>query len=100
MLEVTYVYNKLEDCESMKNLTDKGDYCINFIDSGSAKEKSKAFKFKSEWGAREEPFALITENNKAIIAFYTEDGNINNKLKDFLDSYFKYENTCRAKEET
>lgn len=61
---------------------------IHFMDIGSKKDKSKAFKFKQEWGARQNPFCVIEKDGKAIKAFYTETGdNAINQLIKYLKEY-------------
>ena len=57
---------------------------FHFMDTGSKKDKSKAFKFKQDWGARMNPFCLISEGDKGIKAFYTESG------EDAIQQLIKY----------
>ena len=63
---------------------------FHFLDIGSKKDMSKAYKFKQIWGARKNPFCLIEEDGKAVKAFYTETGDdaIEQMLK-YLKNYGK-----------
>jgi hypothetical protein len=57
---------------------------FHFLDIDSKKDRSKAFKFKQEWGARKNPFCLLEKDGKAIKAFYTETGD------DAIEQLIKY----------
>ena len=54
---------------------------ITLLDVETLKGKKEAFKLKSHWGARLDPFILLEDNGKAIKAFYSEAGNA---VEDFL----------------
>ena len=47
---------------------------IHFLDIGSLKDKSKAFKLKQDWGAKKNPFCLLEKDGKIEKAFYSETG--------------------------
>lgn len=56
---------------------------VHILDIGSIKERSKAYKLKQEWAARQDPFCLVEEDGKAVKAFYSETGDdaINQLIK-------------------
>lgn len=56
------------------------------------KEKKKAYALKYTYGTRLSPFAILFDNeDKAVIAFYSEDNNCTfDKITDALDSYIVY----------
>lgn len=60
---------------------------FNFIDITTMKGKKKGWALKSHWGAKLDPFILITKNNVPIKAFYSED------KKDIINETIKYLNT-------
>ena len=43
---------------------------ITLLDVETLKGKKEAFKLKSHWGARLDPFIIIEDNGKAIKAFF------------------------------
>lgn len=59
---------------------------FNFIDITTMKGKKKGWALKSHWGAKLDPFILITKNNVPIKAFYSED------KKDIINETIKYLN--------
>ena len=89
-MEVTFIYN---DKTQFDRLGDTSKYSPSFcfLDSGSNKTRKKALKVKSYYAARLEPFAIITDNEKPIKAFYSE-------AEDVVDSLIKYldENESRS----
>ena len=48
---------------------------FHFIDDRTLEGRKESFKLKGSWGARLTPFALCTEGEKAVKAFYSETGN-------------------------
>lgn len=46
--------------------------CLKLYDECTRTGKKEAWSLKSEWGARESPFALVTIDGKPIKAFYSE----------------------------
>lgn len=56
------------------------------------KERKKAFALKYTYGTRLSPFAILFDNeDKAVIAFYSEDNNCTfDKITEALDSYIVY----------
>lgn len=62
--------------------------CVKVLDSGSKKEKRKAWEIKSEWGARKDPFILCQNKDKVVRCFYSEaDHNVYKSLMEFLNEY-------------
>lgn len=86
MIKVFLVYNDnikeyIEEFDTYQNVN------FTFINERSKKDKKKAYNLKLEWGAKKSPFALITENAKAIKAFYSEADDVLKELITFLNSY-------------
>lgn len=84
MTDIFIVYN---DKEQLNRIGDISKYTPNFhfIDSMTKKGKKEAFKLKSHYAARLDPFAVILDGNKPIKAFYSE-------AEDVIDSLIKYLN--------
>lgn len=59
---------------------------FHFIDDRTLEGKKEAFKLKSSWGSRVTPFALCTDGEKAVKAFYSETGeDVIKSLIDYLN---------------
>ena len=84
MTEVIVVYS---DKSQLDRIGDTSKYTpiFHFIDSLAKKSKKEAWRIKSYYGAKLDPFAVILDNEKPIKAFYTE-------AEDVIDSLTKYLN--------
>lgn len=59
---------------------------FHFIDDRTIEGRKESFKLKGSWGARLTPFALCTEGEKAVKAFYSETGeDVIKSLIDYLN---------------
>lgn len=89
MTDVFVVYNNEEQLNRIGD-TSKYTPIFHFIDSMTKKGKKEAYRLKSHYAARLDPFAVILDKNKPIKAFYSE-------AEDVIDSLIKYlnENDCR-----
>lgn len=59
---------------------------FHFIDDRTVEGRKKSFKLKGSWGSRLTPFALCTDGEKAVKAFYSETGtDIIKELIDYLN---------------
>lgn len=85
-IEVVIVYSDYKQVERVKDEV-KASLTFKFIDITSRKGKKDGWSIKSHWGAKLNPFILVTENGVAIKAFYSED------RKDPVDEAIKYLNT-------
>lgn len=84
MTDVIVVYS---DKSQLDRIGDTSKYTpiFNFVDSLAKKSKKEAWRIKSYYGAKLDPFAVILDNEKPIKAFYTE-------AEDVIDSLIKYLN--------
>ena len=84
MTEVIVVYS---DKSQLDRIGDTSKYTpiFHFVDSLARKSKKEAWRIKSYYGAKLDPFAVILDNEKPIKAFYTE-------AEDVIDSLTKYLN--------
>ncbi len=84
MTDVFVVYDDLKQIEKLKD-TSRYSLEFHFIDSETKKGKKEAWKIKSHYAAKLNPFAVILDNNKPIKAFYTEAEDVVDSLINYLD---------------
>lgn len=84
MTDVIVVYG---DKNQLDRIGDTSKYTpiFSFVDSLAKKSKKEAWRIKSYYGAKLDPFAVILDDEKPIKAFYTE-------AEDVIDSLIKYLN--------
>ena len=84
MTDIIVVYN---DKSQLDRIGDTSKYTpiFHFVDSLAKKGKKEAWRIKSYYGAKLDPFAVILDDKKPIKAFYTE-------AEDVIDSLIKYLN--------
>ena len=84
MTDIIVVYN---DKSQLDRIGDTSKYTpiFRFVDSLAKKSKKEAWRIKSYYGAKLDPFAVILDDKKPIKAFYTE-------AEDVIDSLIKYLN--------
>ena len=84
MTDIIVVYN---DKNQLDRIGDTSKYTpiFHFVDSLAKKRKKEAWRIKSYYGAKLDPFAVILDDKKPIKAFYTE-------AEDVIDSLIKYLN--------
>jgi hypothetical protein len=89
MMDVIVVYN---DKNQLDRIRDTLQYSsiFRFVDSLAKKSKKEAWRIKSYYGAKLDPFAVILDNEKPIKAFYSE-------AEDVIDSLIKYLNENESK---
>lgn len=86
--DVYVVYNDVEQIKRIGNTYAlRVSPVFHFIDSQSNKTKKEAWALKSHWAAKEDPFALVMDGEKAIKAFYSETGeDVIESLINFINS--------------
>ena len=84
MTDIIVVYS---DKNQLDRIGDTSKYTpiFHFVDSLAKKSKKEAWRIKSYYGAKLDPFAVILDDEKSIKAFYTE-------AEDVIDSLIKYLN--------
>lgn len=82
-MDIIITYDDENQLDRIKN----NNYLFNFrfIDSMTRKGKKEAWKVKSHYAARLDPFAVIQDGNKPIRAFYSEAGDAIGSLIKYLD---------------
>ena len=84
MTDVIIIYSDKSQIDRIGD-TSKYTPIFHFVDSLSKKSKKEAWRIKSYYGAKLDPFAVILDDKKPIKAFYTE-------AEDVIDSLIKYLN--------
>ena len=84
MTDIIVIYS---DKSQLDRIGDTSKYTpiFHFIDSLAKKSKKEAWRIKSYYGAKLDPFVVILDDEKPIKAFYTE-------AEDVIDSLIKYLN--------
>ena len=85
MTDVIVVYS---DKNQLDRIGDTSKYTpiFHFVDSLAKKSKKEAWRIKSYYGAKLDPFAVILDDEKPIKAFYTEAEDVINSLIKYLNS--------------
>ena len=85
MTDIIVVYS---DKSQLDRIGDTSKYTpiFHFVDSLAKKSKKEAWKIKSYYGAKLDPFAVILDDEKPIKAFYTEAEDVINSLIKYLNS--------------
>ena len=85
MTDIIVVYN---DKSQLDRIGDTSKYTpiFHFVDSLAKKGKKEAWRIKSYYGAKLDPFAVIVDDEKPIKAFYTEAEDVINSLIKYLNS--------------
>lgn len=81
MFDVTIIYDNPSDIDII-NFSDfsNKELFFTYLDINSKLDKSKAYKLKSHWGARKNPFVIISKNDKIEKVFYSEEKNAIDQL--------------------
>lgn len=85
MTDIIVVYS---DKNQLDRIGDTSKYTpiFHFVDSLAKKSKKEAWRIKSYYGAKLDPFAVILDDEKPIKAFYTEAEDVINSLIKYLNS--------------
>jgi hypothetical protein len=85
MTDIIVVYS---DKSQLDRIGDTSKYTpiFHFVDSLAKKSKKEAWRIKSYYGAKLDPFAVILDDEKPIKAFYTEAEDVINSLIKYLNS--------------
>lgn len=85
MIDVIVVYS---DKSQLDRIGDTSKYTpiFHFVDSLAKKSKKEAWRIKSYYGAKLDPFAVVLDNDRPIKAFYTEAEDVINSLIKYLNN--------------
>ena len=85
MTDIIVVYSNKSQLDKIGD-TSKYTPIFHFVDSLAKKSKKEAWRIKSYYGAKLDPFAVILDDEKPIKAFYTEAEDVINSLIKYLNS--------------
>ena len=85
MTDVIIVYSSKSQLDRIGD-TSKYTPIFHFVDSLDKKSKKEAWRIKSYYGAKLDPFAVILDGEKPIKAFYTEAEDVINSLIKYLNN--------------
>lgn len=85
-MNITDVYLVYSDINDKKRLeeAETPPFFVHYYDLLTKEGKNKGYKLKSEFGARQDPFAVVYNGESPIKAYYSEDLDdvISNLIKD------------------
>ena len=84
MIEISIVYNNEKQIEKVRGLGNDS-LTFNFIDITTKKGKKDGWALKNYWGARLDPLAVVSKDNKPIKVFYSEAENVIDNLISYLN---------------
>lgn len=86
MIDIYLVFDDINDLNRLEEIINENFY-LHYLNINNHHDRSKAFKFKGEWSARQNPFILLKEKGKVIKAYYSEVGE--NAVTQFIKDYAK-----------
>lgn len=89
-MEITDVYLVYSDINDKIRLeeAETPPFFVHYYDMLSKEGKSKGYKLKSEFGAKQDPFAAVYNKESVLKAYYSEDS------KDIISDLIKDLNEC------
>ena len=84
-MTATVVYDNNKDRDLLNIINSKFPIFIEYIDYNTKNGRKEAFKIKSHWSAKLNPFVVITEGEDIIKVFYSETQNAVQQLVNYLN---------------
>lgn len=85
-LHIKVIYDNNKDKELLEKINLEVPIFIDFIDFNSPKGRKEAYKIKSYYGAKLNPFIQVEDSEyKVVKVFYSESGNSINQLIKWLN---------------
>lgn len=72
MIDITIVIDDEKDKELFYKIETKFPVFINFVDSNSLQGRKEAYRIKSPWAAKANPFVIVTTKDKVLKVFYSD----------------------------
>ena len=84
-MNVKVVYEDLKDKELIELIEFSTPFFIDYIDYNTIEGRKKAYKIKSEFGAKKNPFVVIyNDEDKFVKCYWSEN---NNACQSFVNDY-------------
>ncbi len=84
-MNVKVVYEDLKDKELIELIEFSTPFFIDYIDYNTTEGRKKAYKIKSEFGAKKNPFVVIyNDEDKFVKCYWSEN---NNACQSFVNDY-------------
>ena len=91
-MEAVVIYENKKDREFLDLIDSKIPIFIRYIDYNTIEGRKEAYKVKSHWAARMNPFVVVQEDEEIIKVFYSESGkNAIQQLINYLNESFNKE---------
>ena len=91
-MEAIVIYENKKDKEFLDLIDSKIPIFIRYIDYNTIEGRKEAYKVKSHWAARMNPFVVVQEDEEIIKVFYSESGkNAVQQLINYLNESFNKE---------
>lgn len=84
MIEVSIVYSDEKQIEKVREFNNDS-LTFNFIDITTKKGKKDGWALKNYFGAKLDPFAVVSRDNKPVKAFYSEAESVIDNLISYLN---------------
>ena len=84
-MEAIIVYDNKKDKELLNLIDSKVPIFVKYIDFNTTDGRKEAYKVKSHWAAKMNPFVVVQEGEQIIKVFYSEKNNAINQLINYLN---------------
>ena len=84
-MKVKVIYDNKKDKELIELIEFSTPFFIEYIDTNTRNGKKEAFRIKSEFGARKNPFIVIYDDEDKFIKCYWSENN--NACQSFVNEY-------------
>lgn len=84
-MEAIVIYDDKKDRELLNLVDSKFPIFVKYIDFNTIDGRKEAYKIKSYWGAKLNPFVVVQKEEKIIKVFYSETQNAINQLINYLN---------------
>lgn len=88
-MEAIVVYDNNKDRELLNLADSKFPIFIHYIDFNTKKGRKEAYRVKSHWAAKMNPFVVLQDEGKIVKIFYSEKDNAIQQLINYLNDSSK-----------
>lgn len=87
-MKIVFIYDNNKDREFLELISSKSSIFIDYVNFNTTNGRKEAYKIKSHYAARLNPFALVLDDsNKLIKVFYSEAENVLSSLTKYINEY-------------